>query len=110
MQRSDHPRILQLELSVIRNEPLTTTAQPPLPPPAIAALHKGNKIEGIKIVRQELDIGLKEAKDAVERYLASQPTLQSAFAAQQSEVKRRVLIWLAAIIGLAIVTCRWFSS
>jgi len=95
---------------VMRNEHLTTTAQPPLSPPAIAALHKGNKIAGIKIVRQELNIGLTEAKDAVERYLASQPSLQSALAAQQSEVKRRVLLWLAAIIGLAIVTYRWFLS
>jgi hypothetical protein len=48
----------------MRNEHHTTTAQPPLSPPAIAALHKGNKIAGIKIVRQELNIGLKEAKDA----------------------------------------------
>ena len=94
----------------MRDEHLKTTAQPPLSPSAIAALHKGNKIEGIKIVRQELNIGLKEANDAVEQYLASQPSLQSAVAAQRNEVKQRVLLWLAAIIGSAIFAYRWILS
>ena len=80
-----------------------TGAAPPLSIAAIAALHQGNKIEAIKIVREEQDIGLKEAKDAVEDYIRSQPTLQSSFAAAQSETKRTALRWLVMLIGLAIL-------
>lgn len=37
-----------------------------LPPAAVAALIKGQKIEAIKILREERRIGLKEAKESVE--------------------------------------------
>jgi ribosomal protein L7/L12 len=37
-----------------------------LPETAIAALHLGNKIEAIRIVRESSGIGLKEAKDLVD--------------------------------------------
>ena len=39
-----------------------------LPPAAVAALHEGRKIDAIKIVRQSSRLGLKEAKEAVERF------------------------------------------
>jgi ribosomal protein L7/L12 len=82
---------------------LTTTAAAPLSSRAIAALHRGSKIEAIKIVRQERNIGLKEAKDAVEQYLSSQPSLQTSLAAARKEAGRRALNWLVAIIALAIL-------
>jgi len=81
----------------------SSTAVPTLPPAAIAALHQGNKIEAIKIVRTERDLGLKEAKDAVEDYVRTQPSLQSAFANAQSESKRGALLWVAAVIAVALV-------
>jgi ribosomal protein L7/L12 len=89
-------------------EHLESTAPPQLSPTAIAALQKGNKIEAIKIVRQERNTGLKEAKDAVEQYLVSQPALQSSLAAQQTEVTARVLLWIAVILGAAIFAYRYF--
>jgi len=70
---------------------------------AIAALHCGNKIEAIKITREERGIGLKEAKDAIEDYVRSQPSLQSSFAAAQAETKRSALFWLAALSALAFL-------
>ncbi len=78
-------------------------ATPPLSTAAISALHHGNKIEAIKIVREERDIGLKEAKDAVDDYVRSQPALQPSLAAAQSEAKRSALLWLAALIVLAFL-------
>lgn len=39
-----------------------------LPKAAIEALRQGNVIEAIKIVRQERNIGLKEAKEQVVTY------------------------------------------
>ena len=79
------------------------SAVPPLSIAAISALQQGNKIEAIKIVREERNIGLKQAKDAVEDYVRSQPALQSSFAAAQAETKRTALRWLAMLIGLAIL-------
>ena len=81
----------------------TANAASPLSVAAISALHQGNKIEAIKIVREERNIGLKDAKDAVEDYIRSQPVLQSSFAAAQTETKRTVQRWLVLLIGLAIL-------
>jgi hypothetical protein len=92
------------------NDPVRRIAVPALSSSAIAALYKGNKLEGIKIVRQERKIGLKEAKDVVEEYLASQPSLESNIAAAQSEGKRGVLLWLIAIVVLVIVVYRWLMA
>jgi ribosomal protein L7/L12 len=80
-----------------------TSAGPPLSTAAISALHHGNKIEAIKIVREERNIGLKEAKDAVDAYVRSQPALQPSLAAAQSEAKRSALLWLAALIVLGFL-------
>jgi ribosomal protein L7/L12 len=80
-----------------------TNAGPPLTIGAISALHSGNKIEAIKIVREERHIGLKEAKDVVDDYVRSQPALQSVLAAAQTEAKRSALLWLAALIALALL-------
>ena len=79
-----------------------TSAAPPLSTAAVSALRLGNKIEAIKIVREERNIGLKEAKDAIEDYLKDQPALQASFAATQTEVKRSALLWFGALIVFAL--------
>ena len=80
-----------------------TSAGSPLSNGAISALHRGNKIEAIKIVRKERNIGLKEAKDVVDDYVRRQPALQSSLAAAQTETKRSVLLWLATLIAFALL-------
>lgn len=77
----------------------------PLPAAAVAALTRGNKIAAIKILRRERDIGLKEAKDIVDDYVAGQPALADAFAAAQTRGKWSVLV-MALIIALAVLA-RW---
>ena len=39
-----------------------------LPPDVVDALQRGQKIEAIKLMREQTGLGLKEAKDAVDRY------------------------------------------
>jgi hypothetical protein len=85
------------------NDTGTQTGTEQLPSAAIAALHQGNRIEAIKIVRQERGIGLKEAKDAVEQYVQSDPLLQSRFAAARAGNKRSCLLWLAILVALALI-------
>jgi ribosomal protein L7/L12 len=82
-------------------------AAPQLSTAAIAALQQGNKIEAIKIVRKEHNLGLKEAKDAVDLYVQGQPALQASFAAAQGESKRNALLWLAVIVGLAFLAYKF---
>jgi ribosomal protein L7/L12 len=86
-----------------------TSAGPPLSDDAIAALQRGNKIQAIKFVRQDRNIGLKEAKDAVDDYLRTQPALQSSLAVAQAGATRSALGWLAALVALALVGY-WFKT
>lgn len=82
----------------------------PLSIAAIAALHQGSKIEAIKIVRMERNIGLKEAKDAVEEYMRGQPGLQSSLAAAQTEAKRSALLWLVGVLSFALLAYYFFTK
>ena len=60
-------------------------ARAAFPTDAIQALRRGNKIEAIKLVRLARNIGLKEAKDAVEDYLRAQPALLQQLNASQAQ-------------------------
>ena len=73
-----------------------------LPPEAINALQRGNKIEAIKLVRAAQKRDLKDAKDRVDAYVKTDPVLQQKFAAAQAETTRSLVRWII-IIGLAIV-------
>lgn len=74
----------------------------PIPLDAIAALERGNKIEAIKLVREAQAIGLKEAKDAVERYLKLNPAVAAKYEAVQAANRGNPLLWLLLIIGIVI--------
>ena len=47
-----------------------------LPAEVINALSSGRKIEAIKILREEWNIGLKEAKEIVDKHIDSDPLLK----------------------------------
>jgi ribosomal protein L7/L12 len=79
-----------------------------LPAAAIAALHRGEKIEAIKIVRSEQRLDLKDAKDRVDAYLQTQPAIQAGISARQKEAGRRVLPWTAIVAGAAILAWMLF--
>lgn len=77
----------------------------PLSPAALAALHQGNKIEAIKIVRQERNLGLKEAKDAVDEYVRSQPSLEATLSRAQVKARNHLLLWGAALAAIVALAC-----
>ena len=78
-----------------------------LPATAIEALTKGRKIEAIKIVRQETGVGLKEAKDAVDAYVAARPELVSQ--RQEASGSSKLWIWLLILIGAGLLFFRFFQ-
>jgi Ribosomal protein L7/L12 C-terminal domain len=71
------------------------------PPAAEAALLKGNKIEAIKIVREERGVDLKQAKNIVEQHVAAQPGLQMQVESAQAAARQGFLPWLMAVIVIA---------
>ncbi len=72
-----------------------------LPKAAIEALRQGNVIEAIKIVRQERNIGLKEAKEQVVTYIATQPALKKKIDQVLATAKQRLIRWLIGFLVLA---------
>ena len=54
----------------------SAAVESPLPSPVIQALQAGNKIQAIKLLREQTAMSLKEAKDAVEavEYTSAQET------------------------------------
>jgi hypothetical protein len=80
------------------NDPRQTSG---FPSAAEAALLKGNKIEAIKIVRQERGVDLKGAKDIVEQHVADNPGLRMQIDSAQAVSRQGFLPWLMAVIILS---------
>ena len=74
-----------------------------LPKAAVDALWHGNVIEAIKVVRQERNIGLKEAKDFVYVYIASQPALKKKMDQVLATAQQRFTRWLIGFLALVTV-------
>ena len=72
-----------------------------LPKAAVDALWHGNVIEAIRVVRQERNIGLKEAKDLVDVYIASQPALKKKMDQVLATARQRFIRWLVGFLVLA---------
>jgi hypothetical protein len=72
-----------------------------LPQAAVEALWRGNLIEAIKLVRLERSIGLKEAKQLVDAYVRTKPTLQRKMEEIQAEARRRFVRWLIVVLAFA---------
>jgi CHASE3 domain sensor protein len=72
-----------------------------IPQDAVAALHRGNKIEAIKLVREAQGIGLKEAKDLVEQFLRTDQAVQASFAQMRAQSGGSSLRWWVIVIGIA---------
>ena len=75
----------------------------PLTDSVMTALQQGNKIEAIRILREQTGLGLKEAKDAIEALSpgARSPTHRASPAAVKDSPSIPWWLVLAAVAGLA---------
>jgi hypothetical protein len=81
-----------------------------LPLAAVAALHEGRKIEAIKLVRAELGVDLKEAKERVEQCLRTEPSVQARFAEMQGQsTGSGGWLLIAAICAAGVLAYLWRS-
>ena len=82
-----------------------------LPNAAVEMLWRGDVIAAIKVVRAERNLGLKEAKDLVDAYIRSQPSLRQKMEQAQAEMwqklKRGLLV---ALIFAAAAAYFFFQS
>ncbi len=75
----------------------------PLPVNVADALRRGNKIEAIKLLRQQTGLGLKEAKDAIEASDEGRVTNTNTLAPGEVPRSSRRLWLVVALIAAAIV-------
>jgi ribosomal protein L7/L12 len=85
-----------------------TNSSPQLPAAATAAVARGSKVEAIKEVRAATGLGLLEAKQQVERYIAANPVLKEQFGQQEAALKRRVIRWVVVIDLLIFAAILWW--
>jgi hypothetical protein len=69
----------------------------PLPLEAVTLLHEGRVIEAIKAVRQAEALGLREAKQRVDAYLANEPLLRAQLELQRRAARRKFFFWFLVI-------------
>lgn len=74
-----------------------------LPLSVVAALRRGDKIEAIKLLREDQQIGLKEAKAEIDRYLQANPALSQQMQAKQAAAARTLQLWVLTLLGIAIL-------
>lgn len=79
-----------------------------LPATATAAVARGSKVDAIKEVRAATGLGLLEAKQLVERYIAANPVLQEQFGQQEAALKRRVIRWVVVVDLLIFAAILWW--
>ncbi len=72
-----------------------------LPPAAVEALREGKTIEAIKLLRQERGLDLRDAKQAVDRYVRADPALERSMRAAQAEANRGCVVWVLGLLALA---------
>ena len=82
--------------------------KPTLPHEAVSALHRGHKIEAIKVVREQQGVDLKEAKQRVEQFLRAHPSVEASFAEMRARSGQSALWWVVGIMGvLAVLVYLW---
>ena len=83
-----------------------------IPSDAIASLYEGKLIDAIKKTRVSTGLGLKDAKEAVELYLARNPSTNQRFQAATGHERRAILraVKIAVLIGLVVFGYLWLSG
>ena len=72
----------------------------------IETLRSGKKIHAIKLLREEENLNLKEAKEVIDQYIQSNTTLQKKMALEPSEAARNILF--VSITGLLLLIWHFY--
>ena len=75
---------------------------------AVEMLWRGDVIAAIKVVRAERNLGLKEAKDLVDAYIRSQPSLRQKMEQVQAEMWQKLKRGLLVVLIIAAAAAYFF--
>ncbi len=81
-----------------------------IPLQAVSALHQGSLIDAIKRTREATGLGLKDAKDVVETYLAAHPNIDAQFQAAGGRRHVPALVMMVAGVVLIAAAVYWWLS
>ena len=81
-----------------------------LPASVLSAIDSGNKIEAIKLLREQTGLGLKEAKDAVEAMTMPKPGMTRNFPTVEKPASGRTVWWLLMVAALGFAGYYFFKS
>jgi ribosomal protein L7/L12 len=87
-----------------------TTQSSTLSNAAVEMLWRGDVIAAIKVVRAERNLGLKEAKDLVDAYIRSQPSLRQKMEQAQAEMWQKLKRGLLVALIFAAAAYIFFQS
>lgn len=65
-------------------------------------MRRGDLIEAIKVVRQERNVGFKEAKGVVEAHIASQPALKKKMDKVLVAAQQKFVRWMVGFLVFAV--------
>jgi hypothetical protein len=83
----------------------------PLPPGAQTLLGEGRILDAVKSVRASHNLGLREAKDWVDAYIASEPLLRARLEMQRKAARRKLfcaILVLDAVVAAALIWYFWY--
>ena len=69
----------------------------PLPLEAVTLLQEGRFVEAIKAVREAEVLGLREAKQRVDAYLAREPLIRAQIELRQRAARRKFFFWFLVV-------------
>lgn len=81
-----------------------------LPPDAIAAARRGDKVSAIKIVNAESNLGILKSKAIVEDYIRTQPALQAAYDAADAKAKQAAMRWFLVLVAFTILAALFMGK
>jgi ribosomal protein L7/L12 len=81
-----------------------------LPASVLSAIQSGNKIEAIKLLREQTGLGLKEAKDAVEAMTMPKPGVTRHFPTVEKPASGSTIRWLLVVAALGFAGYYFFKS
>jgi hypothetical protein len=80
----------------------------PLPPEALTLLGEGRIIDAVKSVRVSHNLGLKEAKDWVDAYIATEPLLRAQLETRRKTARRKLFLVILVFDAVVAAALIWY--
>jgi hypothetical protein len=80
----------------------------PMPARAIDALLRGRIELAIRVVREAEQVGFRDAKRIVERYICSDPLLFEVWSLRRDQARRIMAVWVRGVAVTSVLALAWW--